>query len=147
MKVILTQKVPNLGQEYDVVNVKPGYARNFLLPKSLATIATPAQIKRAEKVKAERVKQLEEIIKNAGKIADQLKGVTLKFKKKTKGEKLYGSIAEKDIIEALKKVQKVEISKEMIKMKEHFKTVGDHKVKIHLAEKVDAEIKVVIEAE
>lgn len=147
MKVILIKRVPKLGDEWDVVSVKDGYARNFLLPKKLANPATPALIKKAEKVQADRVKKIEEIIKNAKEMAEKLKGVELSFKKKARGEKLYGSITENEIIEALAKEHKVEISKDMLDIKEPIKTIGKHKVSLLLAEKVKAEIKIIVEEE
>ena len=147
MRVILIKKVPKLGEEWDVITVKDGYARNYLLPKKLANPATPALIKRAEKIQGERVKKIGEIIKNAKEIAKKLKGVELSFKKKARGEKLYGSITEKEIIEALEKEQKVEISKDMLNIKESIKTLGEHKVPLVLAEGVEVQIKVIVEKE
>jgi len=147
MKVILIKKVPKLGDEWDVVTVKDGYARNYLLPKRFADPATPALVKKAEKIQAERVKRLEEIIKNAKETAEKLKDVEISFRKKARGEKLYGSITEKDIIEALEKEAKVEISKDMIKSKESIKTLGEHKVPLVLAEGVEVKIKVKVEKE
>jgi len=147
MKVVLKKRVPKLGEEWDVITVKDGYAQNYLLPLKLATAATPALLAKSEKFRAERMKKLEEVIKNAKELAEKLKGIVLTFKKKTKGEKLYGSITEKDIIESLKKQEKIEVSREMIKMKEHIKTLGNHKVTLHLAEGVETSIKVTIEKE
>ena len=147
MKVILTTKVPKLGEEWDLVTVKDGYARNFLLPKKLANPATPTLIKRAEKIQAERVKKLEEIIKNAKETAEKLKDVKIVFVKKARGEKLYGSISEKDIVDGLKNAHKVEIEKDMVKMKENIKTLGEHKVTIELAEGVKVNIAVEVEEE
>ena len=147
MKVILKTRVPNLGYEWDMVTVKDGYARNFLLPGKLADIATPKLIKVAEKKMEERVRQMKELIANAKETAEKLAKVEISFKKKARGNKLYGSISEKDIAEALKKEHKLEIDKDAIKMKDHLKEVGDHKVTIHLAEGVEVNIKVRIEAE
>jgi large subunit ribosomal protein L9 len=147
MKLILTKRVPKLGHEWDLVNVKDGYARNYLLPKKLADPATPALIKKAEKIQTERVKKLEEIIKNAKEMAEKLKDIEVSFKKKARGEKLYGSITEKEIAEELTKKAKIEILKEMIKVKEPIKTLGEHKVSLALAEGVEVKIKVTVEAE
>lgn len=147
MKVILRKPVANLGQEWDLVTVKTGYARNYLLPHKLADVATPALIKAAEKRAEERLKKTDELKANAAETAKKLAKITLTFKKKTRGEKLYGSIAEKDIAEALKKEHKLEVTKEMVHMKEHIKTVGEHKVTIHLTEGVEQKISIIIEAE
>ena len=147
MKVILKKRIPNLGHEWDVVTVKNGYARNYLLPQNLADIATPALIKKAEAKAGDRIIKMEELMTDAKNLAEKLTGITLSFKKKAKDEKLYGSIAEKDIIEALKKEHKMDLNKDTVKMDEHLKTVGEHKVKIHLAEGVEAIVSIKIEAE
>lgn len=147
MKVILKTRIPNLGHEWDIVTVKNGYARNFLLPKKLADIATPKRIELAEKRMEERVKKMKELVTSAQKTAEKLAKIELTFKKKAKGTKLYGSIAEKDILAALKKDHKLEIDKDAVRMKEHLKELGEHKVTIHLAEGVEAKIKIIIEEE
>jgi large subunit ribosomal protein L9 len=148
MKVILKKRVANLGHEWDIVNVKNGYARNFLLPRDLAIPATEGQLKRAEKFKEERMKALEEVVANAKAVADKLgSGAEVTFTKKARGEKLYGSIKEQDIAEAIAKAHKIEVSKEMIHMKDHIKALGEHKVKVELAEGVAVNIIVKVEAE
>ncbi len=147
MKVILKKHVPNLGQEWEAVTVKTGYARNFLFPQKLAEPATPALLKKAEQAYADRLKKLEEVIANAKETAKNLKDIRLVFSMKAKGEKLYGSIAEKDIVESLKKAHKVEIEKNMVKMKESIKTIGEHKVTLELAEGVKTNIAVTVEEE
>ncbi len=147
MKVILKTRVPNLGYEWDVVSVKDGYARNFLLPKKLADVATPKRLEVAEKRMEERVKKMKELTASAKETSEKLAKVELSFKKKARGNKLYGSITEKDIAESLKKDHKLEIDKEAVVMKEYLKELGEHKVTIHLAEDIDAEIKVKVEAE
>ena len=145
MKVILTKQVPNLGQEWDAITVKTGYARNFLFPQKLAQPATPALLKKAEKLQADRLKKLDEVIANAKETAEKLKGIKLSFSMKAKGEKLYGSIAEKNIVESLKKAHKIEIGKDMVKLKEPIKTIGEHKVTLELAEGVKVNINVTVE--
>ena len=147
MKVILKTRVPKLGNEWDVVTVKDGYARNFLFPKNLAEPATGALIKKAEGMKADRVKKAEDIVKNAKEVSSKLSGTSVTFTMKANEGKLYGSITEKDIAEAVLKEHKVEVSKDMVVMKEHIKTSGDHKVKLQLADKVTAEITVKVEEE
>jgi large subunit ribosomal protein L9 len=146
MQVVLIKRVPKLGNEHDVVNVKPGYAQNFLFPQKLATPATKSELKRAEILKAKMLQKLEAVIENAKAIAEQLKGVTLKFSKKVRGDKLYGSISEKDIVEALVEQSKVELKKDMVIM-EHIKTLGEFKIKLRLAEGVEVQAKVIVAEE
>lgn len=147
MQIVLTKRVPKLGNQNDVVAVKPGFAMNFLFPQKLAIPASKAAIVRAEKLKSEMVQKLETMVENAKEVAEKLKGVTLNFKKKAKEDKLYGSIKESDIVEVLAGQQKIEIKKEMVKIGDAIKTTGEHSVTLQLAEDVSVEIKVNIEAE
>lgn len=101
MELILKQDVQNLGFKDDVVTVKPGYGRNFLIPQGFAMIATPS----AKKVLAENLKQRafkeQKIVDDAKKIAEALKALEIKITAKAGGEKLFGSVTNADISEIL----------------------------------------------
>jgi large subunit ribosomal protein L9 len=101
MEIILKQDVQNLGFKDDVVSVKPGYGRNFLIPQGFASLATPS----AKKVLAENLKQKAhkeaKIVDDAKKVADALKALEIKITSKAGGEKLFGSVTNIDIAEAL----------------------------------------------
>jgi large subunit ribosomal protein L9 len=103
MEIILKQDVQNLGFKDDVVSVKPGYGRNFLIPQGFASLATPS----AKKVLAENLKQKvhkeAKIVDDAKKVADALKALEIKITSKAGGEKLFGSVTNIDIAEALNK--------------------------------------------
>ncbi|KAF2517961.1 MULTISPECIES: 50S ribosomal protein L9 [Flavobacterium] len=103
MELILKQDVQNLGFKDDVVSVKPGYGRNFLIPQGFATLATPS----AKKVLAENLKQRAhkeaKIVADAKALAETLKALEIKLTAKAGGEKLFGSITNIDIAEALEK--------------------------------------------
>ncbi len=103
MELILKQDVQNLGFKDDIVSVKPGYGRNFLIPQGLASLATPS----ARKVLAENLKQKahkeQKVIDDATKLADALKALDIKITAKAGGEKLFGSITNIDIADALEK--------------------------------------------
>ena len=103
MEIILKQDVQNLGFKDDVVTVKPGYGRNFLIPQGFATLATPS----AKKVLAENLKQRafkeQKIVNDAKAIAESLKQLDIKITAKAGGEKLFGSITNIDIVSALDK--------------------------------------------
>ncbi len=103
MEVILKQDVVNLGFKDDIINVKPGYGRNFLIPQGLAVMATLS----AKKVLAENLKQRafkeQKLVDDAKKIADSLKDLELKITVNTGGEKLFGSVTNIDVVEALEK--------------------------------------------
>ncbi|BFM44646.1 50S ribosomal protein L9 [Flavobacterium sp. CFS9] len=103
MELILKQDVQNLGFKDDVVSVKPGYGRNFLIPQGFATLATPS----AKKVLAENLKQRAhkeaKVVADAKALAETLKALEIKLTAKAGGEKLFGSITNIDIAEALEK--------------------------------------------
>lgn len=103
MEVILKQDVANLGFKDDIVDVKPGYGRNYLIPQGLAVMATVS----AKKVLAENLKQRafkeQKLVDDAKQIADSLKDLELKITVKAGGEKLFGSVTNIDVVEALAK--------------------------------------------
>jgi large subunit ribosomal protein L9 len=146
MQVVLTKRVPKLGQEHELVTVRSGFARNFLLPNGLAMLATPDIIKRTEKKREAMLKAIAEKIEMAKGLADKLSGMVLTFKKKVKGEKLYAALHEKDIVEALA-AEKIEVEKDQIKFKEAIKELGDYKVTVLLADGVKTDVKVKVEKE
>ncbi len=103
MELILKQDVQNLGFKDDVVSVKPGYGRNFLIPQGFATLATPS----AKKVLAENLKQRAhkeaKVVNDAKELAEKLKALEIKISSKAGGEKLFGSVTNIDIAAALEK--------------------------------------------
>ena len=103
MELILKQDVQNLGFKDDIVSVKPGYGRNFLIPQGLATLATPS----AKKVLAENLKQKAhkeaKIVADAQALAEAFKALDIKITAKAGGDKLFGSVTNMDIAEALEK--------------------------------------------
>lgn len=103
MELILKKDVQDLGFKDDLVSVKPGYGRNFLIPQGFALMATPS----AKKVLAENLKQKAhkeaKVVDDAKKLADTLKGLEIKITAKAGGEKLFGSVTNSDIVEALGK--------------------------------------------
>jgi large subunit ribosomal protein L9 len=103
MELILKQDVQNLGFKDDIVTVKPGYGRNFLIPQGFATMATPS----AKKVLAENLKQKAhkeaKIVDDAKKVAESIKALDIKITAKAGGDKLFGSVTNADIAEAMEK--------------------------------------------
>lgn len=146
MQVILSQDVPKLGYRGEVVNVKPGFFRNYLMPRGMADMATEAKLKMAEVRKEKKVMERQQLLENAKDVLEKLADLTIKIKgKATAKGKLYASVAEKDVIDAVAKAAKVKLEKDFVKM-EHLKEVGEHNVLIHLGEGLETKIKVVIEA-
>ena len=146
MKVVLKKRVPSVGNEWDIVTVKDGYAQNYLIPNKLAEPATPGLIKQAETLKKTRVEKAKEMEKDLESLAERLKGVQVTLKSKAKEDKLYGAVHEKEIIEAIKEVAKVELEPNMLEIKEAIKTTGEHEVTVKLGSK-KATVKVIVEGE
>ena len=148
MKVILRQEVSGLGFEYDIVNVKPGYARNFLIPKGMAETATPAAIKVRDEVVKQKAHKEAKKIKSATDLAEALEKLTLKFKMRAQDSgKTYGSVSPLMIVEEIKNNFSYEIDKNDVIMKDNIKEVGEHFVKIKVYRDIQPKIKVVVERE
>jgi large subunit ribosomal protein L9 len=148
MQVILREDITHLGDVGDVVNVKPGYARNFLLPRGLAVIANDRQVKRVEHEKRLISKKIERMRGDAEERKKSLNKIVLVVRKAA-GEsgKLFGSVTTMEI-DALLKEQGYEINRRKLVMPEaNIKTVGEHSVGIKLHRDVTATITVIVQAE
>ena len=148
MQVILLEKVSNLGDLGDVVNVKDGFGRNFLIPQGKAKRATDANKAEFEARRAELEKQQAALIKAAEKKAKDLEGFKLDVKQKAGIDgKLFGSVTNIDIAEALT-AAKHEVEKSEIRMPDGpIKTTGDHEITIALHHDVTVQIMVSVTAE
>lgn len=148
MQVILLEKIVNLGQLGDVVKVKEGYARNFLIPQGKARRATDAAIKEFETRRADLEKAQAARLAAAQAVNEKLNGSTVKVSAKAGVDgRLFGSITNFDIAEALVK-QGFEVNKGQIRMPlGPLKTVGEHHVSIALHTDVVAEITVIVTGE
>jgi large subunit ribosomal protein L9 len=148
MDVILLQKVANLGNIGDRVNVKSGYGRNFLLPKGKATLATPANVAKFEARRAELEKVAREELASAEARAAALKDFVLKIAAKAGNEgKLFGSIGTADIAEACT-AQGHKISRAEVRLPNGpIRIVGDTQVALHLHTDVDVQLQVSVVAE
>lgn len=142
MKVILKEDVKNLGRMGETVSVKPGYARNFLLPKGLAMEATIKNQQLAEELKKQVSLKLIKQKEDAQAAVQRLSGVALEIKAKTGEEgKLFGSVTSMNIEEGLK-AQGIEIDRKKILLEEPIKKTGEYEVQIKLHPEVTATIKV-----
>ena len=143
MNVILLEKVENLGDIGDLVTVKPGYGRNYLLPSGKASLATPANIKEFEARRAELEKQAGEELVSAKARAELVHGMELVITANVGPEgKLFGSVGPIDITEACEKVG-VEIARSEVRMPDGpIHEVGDFAVGLHFHSDVNTEITV-----
>ncbi|MGK0361193.1 MAG: large subunit ribosomal protein L9 [Bradymonadia bacterium] len=148
MQIILREEIAHLGDVGDVVNVKSGYARNFLLPRGLAVLANERQVKRVEHEKRLISKKIERMRGDAEERKKSLNKIVLVVRKAA-GEsgKLFGSVTTMEI-DALLKEQGYEINRRKLVMPEStIKTVGEHAVGIKLHRDVTATITVIVQAE
>lgn len=144
MRVILLQDIENVGKKYDIKDVKNGYARNFLLPKGLANLATRKTLKWLELQKEIEAKKAEEELKRFQEIASAIDGQEIIIPVKIGEEnQLFESITSQKIAEKLKELG-FDIKKNQIDLPEPIKEVGEFPIKIHLEHNLEAEIKVII---
>tara|TARA_R110002049_G_scaffold78774_14_gene200561 strand:- start:826 stop:1275 length:450 start_codon:yes stop_codon:yes gene_type:complete len=148
MNVILLDNVENLGNIGDLVTVKPGFGRNFLLPQGKAALATPANIKAIEARRAELEKAAAEELAAAKKRAAAINGTELVIQANAGSEdKLFGSVGPIDIEKAFEAVQ-IDVQRSEIRMPEGpIHTLGEYPIGIHLHPQVDAEVIVRVVAE
>jgi large subunit ribosomal protein L9 len=142
MDVILRQSIENLGNPGDVVTVKPGYARNYLLPRGLAYEATPGNLKRIA-AERQRLESAENTRRDAAKdLAKRIEEVSLTFAARVGEEgKLFGSITATDIAHQLE-AQGVEVEKRQVDLHEPIRTLGVFRIPIRLHAEVRPEVKV-----
>jgi len=141
MKVILLENVKKIGSIGEVIDVKRGFARNFLIANKKALYASKENIKEVEKIKAELSKKDSEKKKEASQIAEQISGKEYLVKKlSTENNELYGSVKPTEISKLIQETNKIDIKPSMIQPIEEIKALGKFKVKISLHSEVDAEI-------
>ena len=148
MKILLTQDVETLGKAGEIKRVPDGYARNFLIPKGMAVLATEGAVKRAKFQRKTQTKLQRQAEEEAASLAEILWQLTLTFKAKA-GEKgrLYGSITSSDIVEALERAVGRTFDKRKVQLKGAIREVGEHRVPVKLMTDVTPEITVVVERE
>ncbi len=147
MQIILQEDVEKLGARGDVVDVKSGYARNFLLPRKLAIEANAGNVKRLERIRGALAKKTATELAAAEKQAELLNGVSVSFTRKTgENDQLFGSVTSTDIADALAK-QGFQIDKRQIQLGEPVKVLGEYPVTIKVFRDVTASVKVVVSKE
>ena len=141
MKVILLENVKRIGSIGEVIDVKRGFARNFLIANKKALYASKENIREVEKIKSELSKKDNEKKKQASQIAEKINGKEYLVKKlSTENNELYGSVKPTEISKLIQEENKVDIKPSMIQPVEEIKALGKFKVKISLHSEVDAEI-------
>ena len=145
MKIILLENIKRIGSIGEVIDVKRGFARNFLIANKKALYASKENIKEVEKIKTELSKKDNEKKKEASQIAEQINGKEYSVKKlSTENNELYGSVKPTEISKLIQEENKIAVKPSMIQPIEEIKALGKFKVKISLHSEVDAEITVIV---
>ena len=141
MKVILLENVKRIGSIGEVIDVKRGFARNFLIANKKALYASKENIKQVEKIKTNLAKKDNDKKTEAQKISEQINKKEYLVKKlSTENKELYGSVKPTEIAKIIQETNKIDIKPSMIQPIQEIKSLGKHKVKISLHSAVDAEI-------
>jgi large subunit ribosomal protein L9 len=145
MKLLLKKDVKDLGRSGDVVKVRDGYGRNFLVPQQIAIEVTEGNLRAIENEK-KRLKAIEaEKISGLKTVAEKIGGVQITVAALvSEGESLYGAITAKEMLEGLKAAGVTEVELDMIQPAKPVKTLGEHTVAVRLHSQVVAELKVVV---
>lgn len=144
MEIILLTDVRSLGKRGQVVDVKPGYARNYLMPQGLALEATQGNIRYFEQIRTKVDAKLAQEREEAEQVAQAIEKVRIEIAKRVgETETLYGSVTATDIADELEK-KGITVDRRKIDLEGGIKTVGDHQVRIYLHPEVSAEIVVTV---
>ncbi len=147
MKVILKEDVQNLGQQGDVVEVKSGYARNYLMPKKLAILFTKQQQKSIEEGQRVEERKLEREKDQLKSVLKQVENLSLSLKMQSEEDsKLFGSVTKLDIVKLLEE-NGITIDKKYIDLSSPIKTLGEHKVNIVFTKEMSGSFTLAVEKE
>ena len=148
MEVLLLKDVDQLGEAGDIKRVASGYARNYLLPRGLAVMATPGAIKQAKRQRQAASHRQAKELSEAQALAQTLDGMSVTFQARAgESDRLYGSITNVNIAEALEEQVGQEVDRRKIELEEPLKELGTHAVTIRLAPEAEANVTVIIERE
>lgn len=132
MKVILTQDVDNLGQKGQVVEVKDGYGRNFLIPRGLAAVANSSNVRRFEEETRQQSRKLEQVRKDAEAMAARLSKMEIVIQKPVgEEERLFGTVTTQDVVEELQK-QGIEVDRRKVSLESDIRTLGSYTASVRL---------------
>ena len=141
MKIVLLENLRKLGSIGEIISVKRGFARNFLIPQKKALFASEKNIKEVEKIKSDLSKKDLEKKKQAKEISEKLKNKTFEIKKLvTENKELYGSVKPTEISKLLKEKENVDLSSSLIQPVAEIKSVGEFKVILNLHSEIESAI-------
>ncbi len=147
MKIILNQDVKNLGHKDDIVSVKDGYGRNYLIPQGMAKLATPSAIRMLEEEIKQKAFKQDKLKKDADSLKSQLDGLSVLLKTKTGTTgKIFGAVTTLQVANSLKD-KGFDIDRRKIVFNDDIKTIGEYKATINLYKEISAEVSVLVESE
>ena len=148
MKIVLLENLRNLGSIGQIIDVKRGYARNYLIPQKKALFASEKNIKQVEKIKIDLNKKDQEKKKEAKAIAEKLNNKIFEIKKLvTENNELYGSVKPTEISKLLKDNENIELSSSLIQPVKEIKSIGEFKVVLNLHSEIESFIKIKVTPE
>ena len=147
MKIILLENVKKIGSIGEIIEVKRGFARNFLIANKKALYASKENIKEVEKIKSDLAKKDNDKKAEAQKISEKINNKVYSVKKlSTENNELYGSVKPTEVAKLIQELNKIDIKPSMIQPVREIKSIGKHKVKISLHSAVDAEITIDVQS-
>lgn len=149
MKIVLREDVPQLGTKWDIVTVKNGYARNYLIPKGFAVLATDGEVKQVAEIQRVQSRKIAKQEAQLQALSNKIDGQRLTFTARASAEtgRLFGSVTAGDIAEKLQAQVGEEVDRRKIVLNEAIRTTGNHTVTVHLVGRLRPTITVTVEAE
>lgn len=142
--VVLREDVQHLGTAGELVRVRAGYARNYLLPRAMVSMATAGNIRQIEEQKRQALARAAKLKLSAQALATQLSGVTVELARQAgEGDRLYGSITSKDVADAIK-AKGLDVDKKNLVLPESIKSLGEYTVKVKLGAGIEGQLKLVV---
>jgi large subunit ribosomal protein L9 len=143
--VILTHDVEKVGQRGDIVDVSRGYVRNFLVPRGLAEVATPAKLEEARRRMEEAEERNRRLAEKATEVAETLNKSVITIEARTgEDERLFGSVTAANIAEAIEQARGIHLDRRRIRLEEPIRALGTHQVPIQVHGDVEANVKVIV---
>ena len=145
MQVILKRDVDKIGRRGDIVDVSRGYVRNFLVPRNLAEVATPAKMEEAQREMAETAERDRRMAERAGEIAETLNKSVITIEARTgEDERIFGSITPANIAQAIERARGLRIDRRRIRLEEPIRSLGTHQIPVQVHGDVEASVKVIV---
>lgn len=145
MQVILKQDVEKLGQRGEVVEVSPGYVRNYLVPRGMAEIATPGRMEEVRRQMAEAAERESRIAERAEEISRILNKSVITIEARTgEDDRLFGSVTAANIASGIQKARGIHIDRRKVRLEEPLRALGTYQVPVHVHGEIEASVKVIV---